>query len=77
MTPYTEDTDKAYFDAIEAGHKEADELRALADRIEAVGPYYNPELSIHEMELQREEGERTISERFARALIELFQPPNN
>jgi len=57
MTTYTE---QAYFEAIAAGHKEADELRALADRIEAVGPYYSNDLSIHEMEMLQEASEQAL-----------------
>ena len=72
MTTFTDTTDKEYFEAIEAGHREADALRALADRIEAVGPYYCAELSIHEMEVVQAEAELSISEEFASTICQLF-----
>jgi len=73
MTDFTEYTEGEYFDAIAAGHKEADALRALADRIEALGSYYSPDLSIHEAELRKEAAELSLSDAFAATICKLFE----
>ena len=73
MTTYTDYTEGEYFDAIAAGHKEADELRALADRIEAVGSYYSHDLSVHEMEMNQANAEASISDEFAATICKLFE----